>query len=99
MDNGIDILNPVQITATGMDPEFLKKSFGKELVFWGGGIDSQHVLPFASPEEVKENVKVNMEAFKPGGGYVFNNVHNIQAGVPPKNILAMYEAAYEYGDY
>ncbi len=99
MDNGIDILNPVQITAKGMDPEFLKKRFGKELVFWGGGIDSQHILPFVSPEEVKSNVKANMEAFKPGGGYVFNNVHNIQAGVPPENILAMYEAAYEFGAY
>jgi uroporphyrinogen decarboxylase len=99
IDNGIDILNPVQITAKGMNPEFLKNSFGKELVFWGGGIDSQHVLPFVSPEKVKANVKVNMEAFKPGGGYVFNNVHNIQAGVPPENIMAMYEAAYEYGSY
>ena len=99
MDNGIDILNPVQITAKGMDPEFLKNSFGKELVFWGGGIDSQHILPFVSPDEVRANVKVNMEAFKPGGGYVFNNVHNIQAGVPPENIVAMYEAAYEYGFY
>jgi uroporphyrinogen decarboxylase len=99
MDNGIDILNPVQITASGMDPDFLKKKFGKELVFWGGGIDSQHVLPFATPEEVKANVKVNVEAFKAGGGYVFNNVHNIQAGVPPANIIAMYEAAYEYGAY
>jgi uroporphyrinogen decarboxylase len=99
MDNGIDILNPVQITAQGMDPKFLNENFGKELVFWGGGIDSQHVLPFVSPEEVKSNVRANMEAFKPGGGYVFNNVHNIQAGVPPENILAMYEAAYEYGAY
>ncbi len=99
IDNGIDILNPVQITAKGMDPDFLKNSFGKELVFWGGGIDSQHVLPFVSPDEVKANVKVNMEAFKPGGGYVFNNVHNIQAGVPPENIMAMYEAAFEYGQY
>ena len=99
VDNGIHILNPVQITAQGMDPEFLKKTFGKEVVFWGGGIDSQHVLPFATPEEVKENVKQNMKAFKPGGGYVFNNVHNIQADVPPANVLAMYEAAYEYGSY
>jgi uroporphyrinogen decarboxylase len=99
MDNGIDILNPVQITAKGMDPEFLKSTFGNDLVFWGGGIDSQHILPFASPGEVKSEVKANMEAFKPGGGYVFNNVHNIQAGVPPENILAMYEAAYEYGAY
>ena len=99
LDNGIHILNPVQITAVGMDPKFLKENFGRELVFWGGGIDSQHVLPFVSPEEVKSNVKANMEAFKPGGGYVFNNVHNIQAGVPPENILAMYEAAYEFGAY
>jgi len=99
MDNGIDILNPVQITAQGMDPVYLKEKFGKDLVFWGGGIDSQHILPFASPEEVKASVKANMEAFKAGGGYVFNNVHNIQAGVPPENILAMYEAAYEFGAY
>jgi uroporphyrinogen decarboxylase len=99
IDNGVDILNPVQITAHGMDPKFLKENFGKELIFWGGGIDSQHILPFVSPEEVKSNVKANMEAFKPGGGYVFNNVHNIQAGVPPENILAMYEAAYEFGVY
>jgi len=99
MDNGIDILNPVQITASGMDPNFLKERFGKELVFWGGGIDSQHILPFATPEEVKSNVKTNMEAFKPGGGYIFNNVHNIQGDVPPENILAMYEAALEFGKY
>jgi len=99
MDNGIDILNPVQIAAQGMDPGLLKSKFGKELVFWGGGIDSQHILPFVSAKEVKSHVKINMEAFKAGGGYVFNNVHNIQAGVPPENILAMYEAAYEYGAY
>jgi uroporphyrinogen decarboxylase len=99
LDNGIHILNPVQITALGMDPKFLKENFGRELVFWGGGIDSQHILPFVSPEEVKSSVKANMEAFKPGGGYVFNNVHNIQADIPPENILAMYEAAYEFGAY
>jgi uroporphyrinogen decarboxylase len=99
MDNGVDILNPVQITAQGMDPKFLKENFGKELVFWGGGIDSQHILPFESPDVVRSHVKANIETFKPGGGYVFNNVHNIQAGVPPENIVAMYEAAYEYGAY
>ena len=97
--NGIDILNPVQINATGMDPQFLKERFGEDLVFWGGGIDSQHILPFVTPEEVKSSVKSNLEAFKPGGGYVFNNVHNIQSGVPPENILAMYQAAYEFGGY
>lgn len=99
IDNGIDILNPVQIAAQGMDPGFLKNKYGKSLVFWGGGIDSQHILPFVTPEEVKANVRANMELFKPGGGYVFNNVHNIQAGVPPENIIALYEAAYEYGAY
>ncbi len=99
IDNGIDILNPVQITAKDMVPGVLKKRFGEALVFWGGGIDSQHVLPFATPDKVKSDVRNNLEAFKPGGGYVFNNVHNIQAGVPPENILAMYEAAYEYGEY
>jgi uroporphyrinogen decarboxylase len=99
MDNGIDILNPVQINAEGMDPAKLKGTWGDKLVYWGGGIDSQHVLPFASPDEVRENVKENIEIFKQGGGYIFNNVHNIQAGVPPENIIAMYEAVYEYGFY
>ena len=99
IDNGIDILNPVQISADGMDPKQLKERFGDKLVFWGGGIDAQHVLPFASPEEVKEHVRRNIEIFKTGGGYVFNNVHNIQAGVPAENIVALFDAAYEYGFY
>jgi len=99
MENGIDILNPVQISAAGMDPAELKRRFGDRLSFWGGGIDAQHVLPEASPAEVREHVRRNLEVFKPGGGYVFNNVHNIQAGVPPENVLAMYEAAYEFGFY
>ena len=67
--------------------------------FWGGAIDAQHVLPSASPEEVREHVRRNLEIWKPGGGYVFNNVHNIQAGVPPENIVALYDAAYEFGFY
>ena len=99
IEMGIDILNPVQISAKGMDPKVLKEKFGKDIVFWGGGVDSQHVLPFASPEKIKEDVKINLEIFKPGGGYVFNNVHNIQADVPVENIVAMYEAAYENGFY
>ena len=77
----------------------LKEKFGKNIVFWGGGIDSQHVLPFASPEKIKDEVKNNLTIFKPGGGYVFNNVHNIQAGIPVENIIALFEAAYEYGFY
>ncbi|MHC4417763.1 MAG: uroporphyrinogen decarboxylase family protein [Planctomycetota bacterium] len=99
IDNGVDILNPVQIGAAAMDPQNLKDAFGKEIVFWGGGIDAQHVLPFASPDEVKKHVRKNIEIFKSGGGYVFNSVHNIQAGVPAENIIAMYDAAYEFGFY
>ena len=96
---GVDIINPVQISAKKMDPVNLKKKFGDHIVFWGAGIDAQHILPFATAGQVKEEVRQNVEIFKPGGGYVFNNVHNIQSGVPAENILAMYEAAYEYGFY
>ncbi len=99
LDNGIDILNPVQISAADMDPKDLKRDFGDKLVFWGGGIDTQHVLAFATPQEVEQHVRRNVEALKPGGGYVFNSVHNIQAGVPPENIVALFDAAYKYGFY
>lgn len=99
LDNGIDLLNPVQISAAGMDPRQLKTEFGDRIVFWGGAIDAQHILPRADVETVREHVRRNIEAFKPGGGYVFNNVHNIQAGVPAENVLAMYDAAYEFGSY
>jgi uroporphyrinogen decarboxylase len=95
----VDILNPVQTSAKNMNPEMLKELFGKDIVFWGGGIDSQHTLPFASPGEIRQEVKNNLETFMPGGGYVFNNIHNIQTGVPAENIVAMYEAAYEFGFY
>jgi uroporphyrinogen decarboxylase len=99
LENGIDALNPVQISAAGMEPAQLKAEFGDRLVFWGGAIDAQHVLPQADPATVREHVRANLQTLKPGGGYVFNNVHNIQAGVPPENVLAMYEAAYEFGGY
>ena len=99
LDNGIDVLNPVQISADDMDPAGLKGRFGKRLVFWGGSIDTQHVLPSASPDTVRRHVRQNLEIWKPGGGYVFNNVHNIQAGVPAENIVALFDAAYEYGFY
>ena len=97
LDNGIDVLNPVQISADNMAPADLKARFGDRLAFWGGSIDAQHVLPSGSPEEIRQEVRRNLEIWKPDGGYVFNNVHNIQAGVPPENIVALYEAAYEYG--
>jgi uroporphyrinogen decarboxylase len=99
IEMGVDALNPVQISARGMDPEMLKKSFGREITFWGGAIDTQHILPFATPEEVRAEVRKNIEIFKPGGGFVFNNVHNIQAGVPPENIVALFETAYDCGFY
>jgi uroporphyrinogen decarboxylase len=99
LDNGADILNPVQISARGMDPARLKATYGDRVVFWGGGVDSQRVLPRGTPAEVRENVRHNLAAFKPGGGYVFNNVHNIQADVPPENVVAMFDAAVEFGHY
>jgi len=99
LDNGIDILNPVQISATGMDPARLKAEFGRRLTFWGGGIDAQHILPGATPATVREHVRRNIEIWKPGGGYVFNNVHNIQAGVSPENVVALFDAAYDFGFY
>jgi uroporphyrinogen decarboxylase len=96
---GVDILNPVQFTARDMQPERLKGEFGKDLVFWGGGADTQNVLPFGTPAQVREHVRRQIEIFAPGGGFVFNPVHNIQAAVPPENVIAMYETALEYGKY
>jgi uroporphyrinogen decarboxylase len=99
IDAGIRILNPVQVGTRDMEPAKLKREFGKDVTFWGGAIDPQHVLPFASPREVKEQARRNIEVFKQGGGFVFNNPHNIQPHVPPENIVALYEAANEFGGY
>ena len=99
IDAGIDILNPVQTSAANMDPARLKQEFGDRLVFWGGGCDTQSVLGQATPEEIRQHVKERVEIFSPGGGYVFNQIHNIQANVPPENILAMFDAAYDFGTY
>ncbi len=96
---GVEILNPVHIQAAGMEPAALKREFGDALVFWGGGVDTQGVLPAGTPNEVKDDVRRNIEALAPGGGFVFNTVHNIQADVPAENIIAMWEAVQEYGVY
>ena len=96
---GMDILNPVQTSSYGMEPEKLKKEFGKHITFWGGGCDTIKILPYGSPKEVKEDVKKRINIFAEGGGFVFNQIHNILADVPPENIIAMFEAAYEYGFY
>jgi uroporphyrinogen decarboxylase len=96
---GIDILNPVQISAAGMNLRELKSEFGRELVFWGGGVDTQGVLGSGTPEEVREDVRRNIEALAPGGGFVFAAVHDIQANVPPENVMAMWEAWRDFGGY
>ncbi len=93
IEAGVDALNPVQTSAAGMDPSRLKREFGADVTFWGGGCDTQTVLPSSSPSEVSEHVRRRLETFAPGGGYVFAPVHNVQSGVPPENVVAMYEAA------
>ena len=99
IEMGIDILNPVQVSAKNMDTKKLKDEFGKDVTFWGGGCDTQKVLPFGTPSEIKEEVKKRIEGLAPDGGFVFTQVHNIQAGIPPENIMAMYEAVKNFGKY
>jgi uroporphyrinogen decarboxylase len=98
IDAGIDILNPVQISAENMQPERLMEDYGGRIVFWGGGCDTQHMLPKGSPEEIRQHVQHNLEAFQAKeGGFVFTQVHNIQADVPPENVEAMLRAAHDFG--
>jgi hypothetical protein len=99
IEAGFDILNPVQCSAAGMDPQLLKDRFGQEIVFWGGGVDTQHTLPFGSPDDVRREVRERIEIFGRGGGFVFNTIHNIQARVPVENLVALFEAVQEYRDY
>lgn len=99
IEAGFDIFNPVQCSAACMDPFELKKQYGSQITFWGGGVDTQKTLPFGTPGEVRDEVKRRLEIFMPGGGFVFNQVHNVQANVPIENLLAMYETVREYGQY
>ncbi len=92
IEAGFDVLNPVQVSATGMDAKRLKAEFGKDLVFWGGGVDTQKTLPFGTPEEVYREVRERIDIFSDGGGFVFNTIHNIQSNVSTENILAMMRA-------
>ena len=96
---GFDVLNPVQTSAAHMDPGELKRTFGERITFWGGGIDTQRTLPFGSLDEVRGEVRERLKLFGPGGGFVFNAVHNIQALVPVANVVAMYETALNHGRY
>ncbi|HWH70747.1 MAG TPA: uroporphyrinogen decarboxylase family protein [Candidatus Sulfotelmatobacter sp.] len=99
IESGIDVLNPVQVSAAGMDTKELKKRFGKDITFYGGGVDTQHILPQGTPQQVRDEVKRRVEDLAPGGGFIFNTVHNIQSDVPPENIVAMWEAVREFGSY
>jgi hypothetical protein len=95
IESGFDIINPVQINASGMDPTLLKKKYGDRIVFWGGGVDTQGVFAFGKPEQVREQVKRQCEILNNNGGFVFNTIHNIQANVPFENVVAMLEALKE----
>jgi uroporphyrinogen decarboxylase len=96
IEAGYDVINPVQINSRDMEPERLKREFGKDVTFWGGGADTRSVLNRCTPAEVKDHVRRLIEVFAPGGGFVFNTVHNILPDVPPENIVAMFEAVAEY---
>ncbi len=99
IDEGVDVLNPVQVNANGMDSLELKKEFGKDITFWGGGVDTQKILPFGTPAQVKEEVKMRIDHLAKDGGFIFNPVHNVQGDVPPENFIAMWEALQEFGKY
>src|SRR6266542_3533759 len=99
VDAGFDILNPVQTSAADMDPVALKQTYGDRLTFWGGGIETQSTLPFGTPEEIRAQVQERMRIFGPGGGFVFNTIHNLQARIPVENIVALYEAVRDFRTY
>jgi uroporphyrinogen decarboxylase len=99
IDMGIDAVNPVQVSAAGMDTRNLKREYGGEIVFWGAGCDSQQVLPFGTPRDVADEVRRRIDDLAPGGGFVFAPIHNIQSEVPPDNVVAMFETARSYGRY
>jgi len=99
IEAGFDIFNPVQCSAAGMDPQTLKDRFGAQITFWGGGVDTQRTLPFGTPDQIRQEVRERIRVFGPGGGFVFNTIHNVQAGVPTENLVALYEAVNDYRDY
>lgn len=99
IDEGVDILNPVQVSAVGMDSKELKREFGEDITFWGGAVDTQIVLPTGTVQQVKDEVKRRIDDLAPGGGFVFNPVHNVQSDVPAENYYAMWEALQEFGVY
>jgi len=99
IETEIDILNPIQTSAKGMDPEWLKKNFGEKLTFWGGGVDTQRTLPFGNVKDIQKEIKERIKIFAPGGGFVFSIIHNIQQGTPPENIVAVFDTVRNFGKY
>jgi uroporphyrinogen decarboxylase len=99
IEAGIDILNPVQVSATGMDSAELKREFGREISFWGGAVDAQNVLQTGGVQAVKDDARRRIDDLAPGGGFVFAPIHNIQHNVPPENVVAMWQTLHEYGGY
>jgi uroporphyrinogen decarboxylase len=99
IEAGMDAINPVQISCGGMEPAGLKRDFGPRMTFWGGGCDTHKVLSFGTPQEIRQHVRRQIEILGPGGGFVFQQVHNILANVPPENIAAMLDTAWEFGEY
>ncbi|MCB9206379.1 MAG: methyltransferase [Ignavibacteriales bacterium] len=99
IDCGVDILNPVQFTAAKMDSKKLKEEFGDKITFWGGGVDTQKILPFGTPAEIEKQVEEQIKILGENGGYVFNSVHNIQSNIPVENILALFDSAKKYRNY
>ena len=99
IEMGVDVLNPVQVSAVGMAPRELKREFGADIAFWGAGCDSQSVLSFGTVQQVEDEVKKRIDELAPGGGYVFSSIHNVQSEVPPANAVAMFRTALEYGVY
>jgi uroporphyrinogen-III decarboxylase len=98
IEAGVDVLNPVQCSASGMDPQTLKARYGAKLVFWGGGVDTQRTLPFGTPEEVRYEVQERLRVLSQGGGFVFNTIHNVLAGTPVDNLLALFAELREFND-
>jgi uroporphyrinogen decarboxylase len=96
---GVDIINPVQVSATGMDSAELKREFGNDITFWGGGVDTQRVLGSGTPDDVRTDTRRRIDDLAPGGGFVFATVHNIQGNVPPENLVSMWETLQEFGVY
>ena len=99
IESGVEVLNPVQVSAAGMDTRELKKAFGKDITFYGGGVDTQQVLPRGTPQQVRDEVRRRIDDLAPGGGFIFNTVHNIQGNVPDENIVTMWETLQEFGVY